>query len=119
MVGAMLLLLGLAGGAKVPVQLNTTAFATCLVLGGGVRAHPTPDLPAIKASFALTDDDGILAYLAVYAGQRVVAINATIQQPAWEKFARPFWPHGDPLPPPFAHSHALACHPPPPPQLPS
>ena len=77
-----------------PPQLNRTAFAACLVLGGGATPKRTPDLPAIKAAFGLAADDGLLAYLAVYPGQREPLINTTIQQPAWEKFAPPFWPHG-------------------------
>ena len=80
-------------GGAVPPQLNATAFAACLVLGGGVSPHPTPDLAAIKSSYSLSATDGLLVYMAVYPGQREPFLNASVQQPAWQKFAPPYWSH--------------------------
>lgn len=74
-------------------QLNATAFAACLALGGGGSPFASPDLPDIKSTYDLSANDGLLIYLAVYAGQREPVINASMQQPAWLKFSPPYWKH--------------------------
>lgn len=74
-----------------PPQLDVAGFATCLSLGGGSTPHTVPELSAIKQKYDLEVTDGLLMYVAFYAGQRWPVFNATWQEPAYEKWSVPFW----------------------------
>ena len=59
-----------------PPQLNTSAFATCLLRrGGNSTPDAPPDLPALKRRYNFSLADGLLIYLALYPGQRLPALN--------------------------------------------
>lgn len=84
---------------EAPPQLNLTSYAYCLSLDadtGSVRA--LPDLPAIKSKHNLEIGDDLLVYLMLYGGQRIPGwVNKTIQEPAWQRFAKGYWPQGTEL----------------------
>ncbi|KNC48423.1 uncharacterized protein AMSG_04871 [Thecamonas trahens ATCC 50062] len=69
-----------------PPQLNTTSFARCLV---GSQAKF--DLAAEVKDHDLEAWDLLLVWLSVYAGERFPGVNATFQQPAYERWSVPFW----------------------------
>eukprot|EP00466_Bigelowiella_natans_P002550 jgi/Bigna1/84092/fgenesh1_pg.122_\ len=75
-------------------QLNTTAFAACLSPAG---YRDTADLTAIRAINDLTNTDGVLVYLSVYAGEREPMLNKTVQQPAYERFSVAYEAKGEAL----------------------
>lgn len=98
LLAAVFALLALAGGVdaaphaaaatpSVPPQLNTTSFARCLQ-----GSHPRFSLPGEVGGDNLTDTDGLLVWLAVYAGERLPFVNSTLQQPAFERWGRRYWP---------------------------
>ena len=73
----------MASLARVPQQLNATSFAACL-------AHSAPmsvpcDLNGTRHRYALSAFDGLLLYLALYAGDRRPIINASMRLLAREK----------------------------------
>ena len=74
-----------------PPQLNASNFAGCMAL----LAPPflPMDLPGTRAHYNLTATDGLLIYLALYAGDRKKLLNTTWQQPAFERWSEPFWTH--------------------------
>ena len=81
----------LALAPDLPAQLNDTAYASCLTYRGGVTVHALPDLPQTKTRYRLTATDGLLLYLALYAGDRKALLNHT-QQAAFERWSPPYWP---------------------------
>lgn len=72
-------------------QLNASAFASCLSLRG-VTHRALPNLPAIRTHYQLSVADGLLLYLALYAGDRRAGLNAT-QQRAFERWSTPYEPY--------------------------
>ena len=60
----------------VPPQLNTSAFACCLALGGGSDAVFV-NLTEAKNAYAFSLADGFLLYLSLYADLRLPLLNAT------------------------------------------
>ena len=77
-----------------PPQLNTSSFAICLR-----QALPFPpdrplDLTAVRRGEDLSLTDGILVYLALYAGKRPPLLNRTILEPTFERWSVRFEPEG-------------------------
>ena len=74
-----------------PLQLNASAFASCLTLQSSAPPGALPNLPLIKQTYNLTAADGLLLYVAFYAGKRFWWLNTT-QQKAFERWSTPYWP---------------------------
>lgn len=64
-------------------------FSACLLDG-----RPAPSSAATRAAHNLGPGSSLLllAYVAVYSGWRLPLLNSTVQQPAFERWATPFWP---------------------------
>ena len=77
--------------SRAPPQLNQGNFALCLS-ASNTSSRPTvlPDLELMRSEHDVKVDDGLLIYLALYAGQRLPAINETWQQPAYERWSSAF-----------------------------
>ena len=87
----------LIGGAiaspppKAPPQLNITSFANCLRARLPAINNDEPlDLATIHDSWNLTATDGLLVYVSLYAGKRLPVLNATVQEPAYKRWALRF-----------------------------
>ena len=79
------------GTQQMMPQLNETTFAECLALASPPGFIPL-NLLSTRTAYNLSLADGLLLYLALYAGNRRPELNAT-QQLAFDRWSPPFWKH--------------------------